>query len=251
MVKKKLERFAEMKTFEHVVEPLWEEVYNKDYKLKGNWAADFFGNDKPIVLELGCGKGEYTIGLAELYPEKNFIGIDIKGARMWKGAKYADQNGIKNVAFLRSHIEVISSFFAKDEISEIWITFPDPQIKKQKKRLSSARFLNLYKEFLKPEGLVHLKTDSVLLHEFTMDLVKLNKLGLEFSSKDLYAGASDDKILSIKTFYESQYLSYGLKITYMKFFLNADLIQDPEENEELVRKEIEERQLTRTNQIKR
>ena len=240
-----------MKSFDHVVEPLWDEVYNKDYKLKGRWASDFFGNTKPIVLELGCGKGEYTIGLAELYPDKNFIGIDIKGARMWKGAKYAAVNKIDNVAFLRSHIEVISSFFAAGEISEIWITFPDPQIKKQKKRLSSARFLNQYKEFLKPEGLVHLKTDSVLLHSFTMDLVRLNNLNLVYASNDLYENLKDDKILSIKTFYESQYLAYGLKITYMKFQLNAANIIDPEENEELVIKEIQERQLTRTNQIKR
>jgi tRNA (guanine-N7-)-methyltransferase len=224
VAKHKLERFAQLGTFENVVQPKLDEVLNKDYKLKGNWKSSFFKNSNPIVLELGCGKGEYTVGLAQRYPEKNFIGIDIKGARMWRGASFAVQNGIKNAAFLRTHIEHIVSFFAPDEVAEIWITFPDPQIKRirTKKRLTSSNFLALYKKFIEPSGLIHLKTDSSFLYHYTHQLTLHNGLDVKINTNDLYnSGIDDEALLSIKTFYESQFLAQGISIKYLKFTLDG------------------------------
>ncbi len=227
MGKNKLRRFAENDTFPNLIQPELEEVFRKDHPLKGFWNANFFKDQNPIVLELGCGKGEYTVGLAELFPYKNFIGIDIKGARMWRGAKTAHQKNMPNVGFVRTRIEHISSFFARDEVSEIWITFPDPQPKwiKENKRLTSAFFLNQYKLFLKPNGLVHLKTDSLELHNYTLNLIKRNHLTIHQQTQDLYGSDIVSPVLSIRTFYESQFLEKGKKITYLCFSLdNAKII---------------------------
>lgn len=225
-----------METLERVIQPAFEEVYQKDYSLKGKWAEEIFHNANPITLELGCGKGEYTVNLAMKYPDRNFIGIDIKGARIWKGAKTANELQLKNVAFLRTRIELIQSFFAENEVEEIWITFPDPQLKKRrnKKRLTASRFLNLYRGFLIDKGRVHLKTDSDALHLYTVDIVRYNKLEILLETKDLYHSGFDDDILSIKTFYEQQFLDEGDKITYISFLLPSDkaIVEIPEDEQE-------------------
>ena len=218
MGKNKLQRFAELKTFLNVFEFLFTER-NTDFKLKGKWSSDYFKNNNPIVLELGCGKGEYSIGLAEKYPNKNFIGLDIKGARIWRGSKNAQEKNLHNVAFLRTQIEFIESCFAKDEVSEIWITFPDPQPNKEKKRLTHSIFLDRYKNSIKPGGIIHLKTDSAELHEFTLEVIEENKIKLLDSTNDLY-GSSDparDEVKAIKTHYEKLFTAKGKKITYLKF----------------------------------
>ena len=180
-----------------------------------------FKNQNPIVLELGCGKGEYTIALSQRNPDKNFIGVDIKGARLWKGAKYATENALPNVAFLRTRIEFITSLFAENEVSEIWVTFADPQPNKPKKRLTSHQFLAKYKTFLKPDGIIHLKTDSILLHESTLEVIREGGHKLLEANNDIYAPESHvaEEITSIKTFYESQFLAKGMPITYLKFVL--------------------------------
>ncbi len=224
MAKNKLKRFEENTTFPNLIQPKFEEVFRTEHSIKGKWNESFFKNDKPIVLELGCGKGEYTIGLAKQFPEKNFIGVDIKGARLWRGAKTAHENGMGNVAFVRTRIENITSFFGKDEVSEIWITFPDPQLKRinELKRLTSSVFLGLYKTLLKPHGLIHLKTDSIDLHQYTRALIKLNGLKVHTYTDDLYTSVTDDPILSIRTFYEQQFLDKGLPITYICFELSNE-----------------------------
>lgn len=221
MGKNKLKKFAEMETFDCVFQyPFWR-IQKEPFPLKGKWKQEFFKNNNPIVLELGCGKGEYAVGLAQRFPNKNFIGIDVKGARMWTGAKQAVQAGMDNMAFLRTDIELISNFFAAGEVSEIWITFPDPQMKKTRKRLTSTRFLNLYRTVLGENGLVHLKTDSPFLYTYTDALVKLNELDVEVNTSDLYHSEIADDILSIKTYYEQQWLARGLTIKYIKFHLPA------------------------------
>jgi tRNA (guanine-N7-)-methyltransferase len=219
--KNKLKRFKDLEAFDRVFQPGYEEVYKTDYVRKGKWAEEVFQNSNHITLELGCGKGEYTVNLARLFPDRNFIGIDIKGARMWKGAKTAQEENLNNVAFLRTRIEFLQSFFARDEVEEIWITFPDPQLKRKRnrKRLTAPRFLNTYREFLADNGLVHLKTDSEELHQYTRELVGLNKLQILKQTTDLYHSGFDDEILSFKTFYEKQFLGEGLKIKYISFQL--------------------------------
>lgn len=219
--KDKAKRFAENETFKCLVQPPMEEVFHRDHPLKGNWGKEIFGNDAPVVLELGCGKGEYTIALAEKYPDRNFIGVDIKGARLWKGAKYATVNHLPNVAFLRTRIEFIGSLFGPDEVSEIWLTFSDPQPKKPNKRLSSKVFNDIYSRFLVKGGIIHLKTDSVLLYESTLEVVKENGYVLLEANDDIYgSGLADaDELLQVKTFYESQFLAKGMKITYLKYRL--------------------------------
>lgn len=219
--KNKIGKFRENETFSCLIQPAMEEVFRKEYPLKGNWNKDVFHNDHPIVLELGCGKGEYTIALSERFPEKNYIGVDIKGARLWKGAKYATEHSLPNVAFLRTRIEFINSLFAPDEVSEIWITFADPQPKKPKKRLTSQLFLDQYARFLKKEGIIHLKTDSQLLHESTLEVIAENNHTLLEANSDIYGSgrATDDDILSVKTFYEAHFLSQGMPITYLRFVL--------------------------------
>lgn len=218
--KNKLKRFKENETFSNVFQPTREEVISNQLPLKGKWRTDFFKNNNPIVLELGCGKGEYSVGLAERNSNKNFIGIDIKGARFWRGAKTAVENGINNVAFLRTQIELIEHCFDTDEVDEIWITFPDPQIKykRTKHRMTNAEFLNNYKKILKPNGLMHLKTDSEFMHGYTLGL--LHGLGHEvlYANHNIYKneGAPAD-VTSIQTFYESQYLEVNKPITYIQF----------------------------------
>ncbi len=217
MAKNKLTKFAEMATYKNVFEYTFQELQDNTFPLKGKWGKEYFENDNPIVLELGCGKGEYTVGLARVYPNKNFIGMDIKGARMWTGATDATVNKLKNVAFVRTHIEMIAHFFDTGEISEIWITFPDPQMKKVSKRLTSCRFLKEYSEILKDNGIIHLKTDSNFLYTYTKAVVEENQLEVLFDTDDLYHSNIKSEVLSIQTFYEKQWLSRGLNIKYLKF----------------------------------
>ena len=188
--KNKLYKFKENETFAALLQPTTEELLGKDYKFKGRWGRLFFGNDNPIVLELGCGKGEYTVQLAKLSPQKNFIGIDIKGARLWKGAKSVTEEKISNAAFIRTRIEFIESLFGEGEISEIWITFADPQIKRARKRLTGTLFLKRYSHFLKPNGIVHLKTDSLFLYKYTLFTAEQNRLQIINSIQDLYGAAA-------------------------------------------------------------
>lgn len=218
--KNKLKRFKENETFTNVFQPTREEVVGDQFPLKGKWSSEFFKNDNPIVLELGCGKGEYSVGLAERFPEKNFIGIDIKGARFWRGAKTAVESGMNNVAFVRTQIELINHIFAENEVSEIWITFPDPQIKykRTKHRMTNAEFLERYKKILKPSGLMHLKTDSEFMHGYTLGL--LHGLGHEviYANHNIYKNeGAPAEVIGIQTFYESQYLEVNKPITYIKF----------------------------------
>ena len=230
MAKKKLARFAEMLQFDNVVQTVAEDVVNRRHQLYGRWAEDFFGSSSPVVLELGCGKGEYTVGLAKMFPGMNFLGVDIKGARMWKGAKYATDNNISNAGFLRTRIELISSFFAPGEIDQIWLTFPDPQLKRARKRLTSASFLNRYRDFLRSGGPVHLKTDSPELHNYTLSLLRANELTVEEATDDLYGRGGTDKILSIRTYYEKQFLEQGKPIFYLRFRLDgAREITEPDD----------------------
>lgn len=218
--KNKLKRFKENETFGNVFQPTREEVTGGTFSLKGKWSQDFFKNDHPIVVELGCGKGEYSVGLAEKYPNKNFIGIDIKGARFWRGAKTAVDGQLHNVGFVRTQIELIDGIFAENEVSEIWITFPDPQIKykRTKHRMTNPDFLKLYKKILKPDGTVNLKTDSEFMHGYTLGL--LQGLGHEilYSNHNIYKNeGSPDEVVGIQTFYEKQYLEINKAITYIRF----------------------------------
>ena len=223
MGKGKLQKFAEMETFSNVFQYPFSVIENVPFEMKGHWREQYFHNDNPIVLELGCGKGEYTVELARLYPQVNFIGVDIKGARMHKGAKEALTAGLSNVAFLRTNIEIIDRFFAKEEVQEIWLTFSDPQMKNPRKRLTSTYFMNRYRHFLVDGGLIHLKTDSNFLFTYTTYMVEANHLPLLFRTEDLYHTDGIDeetrKILSIQTFYEAQWIARGLNIRYMKFHL--------------------------------
>lgn len=212
-----------MEAFENVFQYPYSVVDDVPFDMKGKWREMYFHNDNPIVLELGCGKGEYTVELAKLYPEMNFIGVDIKGARMWTGAKKAIEEKQKNVAFLRTNIEIIDRFFAQDEVQEIWLTFSDPQMKNPRKRLTSTYFMNRYRHFLVDGGVIHLKTDSNFLFTYTTYMVEENKLPVLFRTEDLYHHEGIDevtrKILSIQTYYESMWIERGLNIKYMKFGL--------------------------------
>lgn len=223
MGKDKLKRFAENKTFACFVEPEFEQMFRTEHPLKGNWHRDFFHNDNPIVLELGCGKGEYTVALAERNPDKNFIGVDIKGARMWRGAKTATERGMTNVGFLRARIEFITSLFAAGEVSELWITFPDPQLKtrRAKKRLTSPIFLEYYAKLLATDGWINLKTDSQHLYNYTQSVISQFDLPCEVANNDIYGSGYADEVLSVKTAYETVYLQRGLPITYTRFSLGG------------------------------
>lgn len=218
MGKDKLRKFRENETFKCLIQPTTEEVLRQDHPLKGHWNEEVFHNSNPIVLELGCGKGEYTIALAERNPNINYIGVDIKGARLWKGAKYANEHQMPNVAFLRTRIDFICSCFAKDEVSELWITFADPQPKRPMKRLTSTLFLERYSHFLKEGGFINLKTDSQLLHESTLESAEAFGLPILEHNNDIYGTGrvTEEDILNVKTFYESQFLAQGLPITYAK-----------------------------------
>lgn len=252
MGKNKLARWTEFGAFENVIEPKISDVSGKDHPVKGNWNKTMFKNENPIILELGCGKGEYTVGLATRFRENNYIGIDIKGARMWRGAKSANEQNLQNVAFLRTRIEFINSFFTSDEVDEIWITFPDPHPggRNSNKRLTSPQQLNSYRQLLKNNGLVHLKTDNAELYNFTKSVVIHNRLESVVSTNDLYSEYSNpvqtkltsdiylsndqsvpedvnivpQELLSIKTHYEKIFLNKGLKINYISFRLEKDKI---------------------------
>ena len=219
MGKGKLAKFVDLASYPHVFEYPYSVVDNVPFEMKGKWGESFFKNDHPIVLELGCGRGEYTVGLGRLFPDKNFVGVDIKGARMWSGATESLRSGMTNVAFLRTNIEIIDRFFATDEVSEIWLTFSDPQMKKPTKRLTSSYFLERYRKFLKDGGLVHLKTDSNFLYTYTKLLIEENHLSVQVQTDDLYHSGQADEILSIQTYYEQQWLDRGLNIKYIKFAL--------------------------------
>lgn len=224
MGKDKLKRFNELENIERVFQPDFEEVFNKQYYLKGKWKQEVFGNEHPLVLELGCGAGEYTVGLARLYPQKNFMGLDIKGARIWKGAVIAQREELKNVAFLRTRIDFISSFFAKDEVDELWITFPDPQERRRrrKKRLTADIFLNFYRQFLTDGGFINLKTDNFGLYTYTLELAKYNNLEIEWHTDDLYQTDRSDETVSIQTFYEDRFRAEGMKINFIRFRLPSE-----------------------------
>ena len=213
MGKDKLRRFAEVSTFSNVVQ------LDAGLPYKGKWAADFFKNNNPVVLELACGKGEYTVNLARLFPKKNFIGIDYKGNRIWRGAKDALEDNVTNAGFLRIQIETLLDYFAPGEIDEIWITFPDPQpqLSREKKRLTSTRFLDKYKGLLKPGGTVNLKTDNDGLHAYTAGKIGEHGLNLHVKTEDLYHSGFTDEVLSIKTYYEKKYLKDNKNINYLKF----------------------------------
>ncbi len=228
MGKNKLAKFAEMETFEHVIQVPYSDLESHEFNLKGNWNKDFFKNSNPIVLELGCGKGEYTVGLAGLFPHINFIGVDIKGARMWTGAREIHLQGLKNAGLLRTNIELLPIFFSRDEVTEIWLTFPDPQMKKRGKRLTSTRFMELYCRFLKPGGIVHLKTDSNFLFQYTTAMANENNFDIISSTSDLYNSRIADEILGIKTFYEEQWLNRGIKIKYLKFIPHGTDLKEPQ-----------------------
>ena len=247
----KLRKFAENETFRCLLQPDASQVLAKepgsrelklrDHAIKGRWGEEMFGNDHPIVLELGCGKGEYTIALAEKHPEINYIGVDIKGARLWKGAKYATEKALPNVAFLRTRIEFIEAFFGPGEVSGIWLTFSDPQLRgSENSRLSSPLFLERYRKFLNPGGIVHLKTDSRFLYEYTIAVCKVNNLTILASGTDIYhqgvmpgpdrASETPDQVggdgwaavTQVQTFYEKMFLEMGLPITYMAFCIEHE-----------------------------
>ena len=227
MGKDKLKRFSQMLTFENVIQP---EInfYSKDDDLKGNWST-VFNNQNPIVLELGCGAGEYTVALAKHYPKRNFIGIDIKGARIWKGAKSAIEEDLDNVRFLRTKVDFVTKFFGENEVDEIWLTFSDPQPKKPKKRLTSNLFIDRYLKFLKPNGVVHLKTDSDLLYNFTLEEIKSNGFELLKNITNVYKDSYEDsqdlkKVLFIKTFYEKKWIELGKTIKYLGFKIHPKRI---------------------------
>lgn len=217
MAKHKLARFAENLTFKNLFQLSFEQLAEQEFELRGKW-NEFFGNDNPIVLELGCGKGEYTIAMARQLPERNYIGVDIKGARLWRGAKTSNEEKMTNVAFIRTRIEMIDRFFAPGEVSEIWVTFPDPQPKKPNKRLTSQRFLSLYSNFLKSGAPINLKTDSRELYDYTLEeVIPAGGYHVEFATPDLYASGYGGMATGVQTFYESMFLAQGKPITYLRF----------------------------------
>jgi tRNA (guanine-N7-)-methyltransferase len=221
--KNKLKRFRENEIFSNVFQPSREELVNQKYEYKGNWNKAIFKNENPIVLELGCGKGEYTVGLSKRYPNKNFIGIDIKGARFWRGAKTAIEEQIPNASFIRTQIELVEYIFEENEVDEIWITFPDPQIKykRTKHRMINLQFLERYKKILKKEGIMHLKTDSEFMHGYTLGLLHGAKHDVLYANHNVYKlEGSPAEVTEIQTFYESQYLEHNKAITYIRFKIN-------------------------------
>ena len=229
MGKNKLRKFSEMAEIDFVLQYPFYVLRQEGFPYKGQWHKEFFGNDNPITLELGCGKGEYTVGLARRFPDRNFIGIDIKGARMWTGATQAKREGLKNVAFLRTSIELLPGFFAPGEVDEIWITFPDPQMQKVRKRLTSTRFLDLYRKSLRDGGMVRLKTDSPFLFTYTRLMAEHNSLPFSEITDDLYHSDCLSDILGIRTHYEQQWLDRGLTIKYIAFPLeHATELTEPD-----------------------
>lgn len=222
MGKDKLRRFAENETFPNMFQAQYIDLERENgFSLKGEWRRDFFKNDNPIVLELGCGKGEYTVGLGRKYKDKNFIGVDIKGARMWRGCKTSIEENLNNIAFLRTHVQIIDKYFSEGEVDEIWITFCDPQLKKPNKRLTSPRFLDIYSRILKPGGIIHLKTDSQELYQYTLEEVLIpNNYKIHYNTNDLYSTEDIHEVKEIKTYYENIYLKENKPITYLEFEIN-------------------------------
>ena len=238
MGKGKLAKFADMESYENVFQYPFSVIEQVPFEMKGHWREQFFHNDNPIVLELGCGKGEYAVGLAKQHPDMNFIGVDIKGARMWTGATQAIKEGIKNVAFLRTNIEIIDRFFDKDEVQEIWLTFSDPQMKNPRKRLTSTFFMERYRRFLVDGGTIHLKTDSNFLFTYTKYMVENNQLPVEVQTEDLYNDAkveeATEQVRRIQTYYEQMWLDRGLNIRYMRFHLpQSGTLEEPDVEIEL------------------
>jgi tRNA (guanine-N7-)-methyltransferase len=215
MGRSKLQKFQVIGERQNVVEPGKENFK----QLKGRWAEDFFGNNHEIILEIGCGKGDYTVGLANLFPNKNFIGVDIKGARLWKGSSLAEENGLTNVGFLRTFIEEITEHFADNEVSELWVTFPDPRprLGEEKKRLTSPRFMNMYKQMVKPGGIIHFKTDNLELFDYTLEILQRNEEKNLLFTRDLYTSDLEHHTLGIQTTYERKFLGEGLPIKYLQF----------------------------------
>ncbi len=236
MGKNKLAKFAELATFHHVFQVASRELLEgKSFEMKGNWHKKFFHNNNPIVLELGCGKGEYTVELAQRFPNKNYIGVDIKGARIWTGAKKIKELGIKNAAFIRTDIEMIHHFFAENEVSEIWLTFPDPQMKKTTKRLTATNFIQNYLKFLVKEHTIHLKTDSNFMFTYTNEMISINNFKILTKNENIYEHLEKNNVLSIKTYYEKQWLERGLTIKYVAFrvedktnFVEPDIEIEPD-----------------------
>ncbi|MCX6287108.1 MAG: tRNA (guanosine(46)-N7)-methyltransferase TrmB [Bacteroidetes bacterium] len=218
MPKKKLIHFQENLTFPFLFQCRYHELGNP-FPLKGSWNEKFFGNSNPIILELGCGKGEYTVGLAQAYPDKNFIGMDIKGARLWKGCRTVKDENLGNVAFVRSPIDQIEYFFSTGEVSGIWITFPDPQPKKEKQRLTSTRFLSKFQNIMKSDGIIYLKTDNKEFYDFTLRIVSENGFNLGFKTDDLYHSGTNEDVIKFQTYYENRWLGMGKKICYLRFSL--------------------------------
>ena len=223
--KNKLQKFEENKSFDNLFQYSYERIMAEGFPLQGQWHREFFHNDNPIVLELGCGKGEYTVGLARAHPEVNYIGVDIKGARMWRGLTQAREEGLTNVAFIRARIDQIEHFFAKDEVSEIWVTFPDPHPgegeRNARHRLTSPEFLERYRKTVRHDGILNLKTDSPIMYEFTLhEVVEKQGLPLLYATDDLYANDDDLEVKSIRTFYEQMWLDQGLTIKYLRFRIN-------------------------------
>ena len=223
MGRNKISRFEENLTFSHVVQPTFQELMSANFPWRGKWNSDFFERDAPLVLELGCGGGEYTVGLARLVPEKNYLGVDIKGARIWRGARTAKEEGLDQVGFLRTHVDHLLKCFGPQEVDEIWLTFSDPQLGKPRKRLTSPLFLARYKEVLKPGGVIHLKTDSPELYEYTLEMIAEHQLPIQEQSANVYSDlvdrVSDDEqaVLNIRSFYESMWLEEGRTIHYVRF----------------------------------
>lgn len=219
MSKNKLAKFAELEGMSHVLQYPFARLRNEEFPFKGKWHADFFKNNNPVVIELGCGKGEYTVGLARRNTDVNYIGMDVKGARIWSGAKIVLEEQLKNAAFVRGEIEMLDRFFVPGEVSEIWITFPNPQMKKVNKRLTSTRFMDIYRSVLSPGGLIHLKTDSAFLYTYTKAMIELNGLAVMADTDDLYHGVTMEhlNVPDIRTYYEKQWLDRGLTIKYLCF----------------------------------
>jgi tRNA (guanine-N7-)-methyltransferase len=220
VAKKKLIHFRENLSFPYLFQPNYNDLY-PGYSMQSKWNELFFGNDHPIILELGCGKGEYTVGLAAKYQEKNFMGIDWKGARLWRGCKTVSEKGLTNVGFIRTQVDHIEQVFAPGEISEIWITFPDPQVRKERRRLTAPFFLDKYKNILSVKGIIHLKTDDAFFYEYTLDVIRKFNFKLLWFTDDLYHSGTSDDVVSIQTYYENRWLEMGKKIYYLKFQLFA------------------------------
>lgn len=227
--KNKLQRFAENLTFSNLFQYRYEEVV-KGFSLRGKWKTDFFHNNHPLILELGCGKGEYTVEMARRNPEINYIGIDIKGARMWRGLKTAQEENLKNVAFVRTRIELSEYYFGEKEVDGLWITFPDPQIKakRERKRLTSPRFLERYAKFLTPDAVIRLKTDALLLYDYTCEVIEKGNHILLEANEDIYHSGIDNEITQIQTFYEKKWLEHGTPIRYLAFRLNPEWFEKKE-----------------------